>query len=164
MLIVVVTVIGAALGWSEIVAWSVDLPLFGERLTLTGMGELQWHLFAVLVMFGGLQALDEDRHVRVDFLYQQFGHRLKMAINLMGHLVLLMPFLLILIERSLPSLQLAWASGAGSDYGGLQDRWLVKAALPAGFSLILFLALCQTIEMAIRLASPALDREFMGPN
>jgi TRAP-type mannitol/chloroaromatic compound transport system permease small subunit len=162
VIIVVVTVVGAGLGWNQIASWGFNIPLLGDRLTLTGMGELQWHIFAVLVMFGGLQALDEDRHVRVDFIYQRFSRRRKMAVNLIGHLILLLPFLLILIERSLPSLQLAWVSGAGSDYGGLQDRWIVKAALPVGFTIIAFLAICQSIEMAVRLASPSLDAEFEG--
>jgi TRAP-type mannitol/chloroaromatic compound transport system permease small subunit len=162
--VVVVSVVGAALGLAELVAWGPDLPLLGERLTLTGLGELQWHLFAVIVMFGGLQALDEDGHVRVDFLQSRFSPRRKMAVDLAGHLLLLVPFLVVVIWRSLPAVELAYTSGAGSDYGGLQDRWLVKAVLPVGFGLILLLALCQIVEIAVRLASPALDREFAEPD
>ena len=164
VLVVVVSVAGAALGLAELAAWGPDLPLLGERLTLTGLGEMQWHLFAVIVMFGGLQALNEDGHVRVDFLQSRFSPQRKLAVDLVGHLLLLVPFLVVVIWRSMPAVELAYSSGAGSDYGGLQDRWLVKAVLPVGFSLILLLALCQIVEMAVRLASPALDREFAEPD
>ena len=164
VLVVVVSVAGAAFGLAELAAWGRDLPLLGERLTLTGLGELQWHLFAVIVMFGGLQALNEDGHVRVDFVQSRFSPRRKLAVDLAGHLLLLVPFLVVVIWRSLPAVELAYASGAGSDYGGLQDRWLVKAVLPVGFGLILLLALCQIVEMTIRLASPTLDREFAEPD
>jgi TRAP-type mannitol/chloroaromatic compound transport system permease small subunit len=71
-----------------------------------------------------------------------------------------MPFLFVIIDRSIPSLQLAWLSDSGSDYGGLQDRWIVKAALPVGFFFIFILTFFQVIEMAIRLISPELDQEF----
>jgi TRAP-type mannitol/chloroaromatic compound transport system permease small subunit len=160
ILVVVASVAGSAAGLTEIWAWQGDLPLFGERLTLTGLGELQWHLFGVLVMFGGLQALAEDQHVRVDFLYQSFSHRRRLAVNLAGHLLLLVPFLVVLIDRSIPAVELAHRSGAGSDYGGLQDRWLIKSVLPLGFALLLFLALCQVVEYAIRLGCPGLDAEL----
>lgn len=159
VVVVVISVVGGALGWNEFLAWGTDLPLFGERLTLTGLGELQWHIFAVVVMFGGLQALREDGHVRVDFLQSSFTPRGKLAVDLAGHLLLLVPFLVMVIWKSLPIVELAYQSGAGSDYGGLQDRWLVKAVLPIGFSLILFLAICQIVEMALRLTSPILDRD-----
>ncbi|WP_417543155.1 TRAP transporter small permease subunit [Marinobacter sp.] len=160
VIVVIVSVIGAALGWNEIAVWDTDILLFGNQLTMTGMGELQWHIFAVLVMFGGLQALQEDAHVRVDFIYQSLKRRQRLAVNLIGHLFLLMPFLFVIIDRSIPSLQLAWLSDSGSDYGGLQDRWIVKAALPIGFLLILVLTIFQAIEMAIRLLYPKLDQEF----
>lgn len=162
IVVVVVSVAGSAAGLSEILSWQANLPLFGERLTLTGLGELQWHIFGVLVMFGGLQALSEDQHVRVDFLYQSFPRRRKMAVNLAGHVLLLIPFLIVIIDRSLPAVELAYRSGAGSDYGGLQDRYLIKAVLPVGFALLLLLAVCQAIEYAIRLGIPALDEELEG--
>ena len=157
VMVVVASVVGSAAGLGELAAWQRDVLLFGNRLTLTGLGELQWYLFSVLVMFGGIQALDEDRHVRVDFLYRSFSRRRKMAVNLTGHLVLLTPFLIVVIDRSFPAVELAFRSGAGSDYGGLQDRYLVKAVLPLGLGLILFLSVCQTIEYGLRLGFSSLD-------
>ncbi|MFG6535162.1 TRAP transporter small permease subunit [Sulfitobacter sp. 1A16787] len=160
IIVVVVSVAGSAAGLSEILSWNGDTLLFGERLTLTGLGELQWHLFGLLVIFGGLQALSEDQHVRVDFLYQSFGRRKKLLVNLAGHIFFLIPFLVVIIDRSLPAVELAYRSGAGSDYGGLQDRYLIKSVLPLGFVLLLFLTVCQVIEYAIRLSIPALDEEI----
>lgn len=157
VIVVVAFVAGSAAGLNVLAAWQRDVLLFGDRLTLTGLGELQWYLFGVLVMFGGLQALDEDKHVRVDFLYRSFPRRRKMAIDLAGHLVLLIPFLIVVIDRSIPALELTFRSGAGSDYGGLQDRYLVKAVLPIGLGLVLFLSICQAIEYVIRLGFPSLD-------
>ena len=158
VVIVVVSVAGAFAGVSEVADWPGSILLFGDRLTMTGLGELQWHLFAVLVMFGGVQALHEDAHVRVDFLATTLGRRGRLIVNIFGHLGLLIPFLVVIIDRSVPAVELAYQSaGASSDYGGLEDSYLIKSVLPLGFTLLLVSALTQVVDYAIRLIRPELD-------
>jgi len=136
MLAVVLTIIGALLRLQVMFAWGFPIPLFGSDLSFAGLGELQWHLFAVLVMLTGAYSLVEDRHVRVDFIYARFGLRGKAAIDLAGDVVMLLPFCAVVGWLSLSFVDMAYRSGEHSDYGGLTDRYLVKAMLPIGLALL----------------------------
>ena len=44
------------------------------------MQELEWHLFAIITLLGISVGLKEEAHVRVDFLFERFGDRVK-AVN-----------------------------------------------------------------------------------
>ena len=50
--IVLISVVGNYYGMGNLLAWDSDLPMLGRELTMTGLSELQWHLFAVMVMVG----------------------------------------------------------------------------------------------------------------
>lgn len=136
ILAVLIAVAGALLRMGDLFGWGFAVPLFGTHLSLIGLTELQWHLFAVMVMLGGAFALAEDRHVRVDFLYARFRGRGKAIVDIVGDLVLLLPFCAIVAWLSLGFVDLAYRSGEQSDYGGLTDRYLIKAILPIGLGLL----------------------------
>jgi len=133
---VLVAVIGSLMRLSEILSWGFPIPLLGNHMTITGLAELQWHLFAVMVMFGGAYALAEDRHVRVDFIYAHLGDRGRAIIDILGDIFLLLPFCAIVFWLSLRFVGLAYRSGELSDYGGLIDRYLIKSVLPLGLALL----------------------------
>lgn len=130
--VVVFGVIGAAMGLNDLLAWDFRLPLFGDRLTLTGVSELQWHIFALIVTLSAAYALARDRHVRVDILSGAFKPSTRLWIDVIGDLFLLLPFYGLLFWFSLTAAQTAFAFGEQSNSGGLVDRYLIKAALPLG--------------------------------
>jgi len=102
--------------------------------------ELEWHLFALLFLLGGAYTLKNDAHVRVDILYHSrwMDDRRRAWVDLLGGLFLLTPFCLLVIVASLPFVGSAYGLGEGSpDAGGLPARWLLKAAIPLGFGLLL---------------------------
>jgi len=136
IVLVLLSVFGSYMNWGQIAAWQADLPLFGSRLTLTGVGELQWHLQAVIVMLGMSYALARNAHVRVDMLYEKFSPRGKALVNLLGDLVFLLPFCAIIGWLSLDYVSYSYNTGERSDYGGLDDRYLVKTILPIGFAVL----------------------------
>lgn len=133
---VLVAVIGSLMRLSEILSWGFTIPLLGNHMTITGLAELQWHLFAVMVMFGGAYALAEEKHVRVDFIYAHLGYRGRAIVDILGDVCLLLPFCTIVFWLSLSFVGLAYRSGEQSDYGGLIDRYLVKSVLPLGLALL----------------------------
>ena len=53
--------------------------------------ELQWHLFALIFLFGAGYALKHDRHVRVDLFYSKMSKRDQAWINFLGTLIFLIP-------------------------------------------------------------------------
>src|SRR5699024_7677681 len=130
--VVLISVIGAMFGVGSIFSWQHSIPLFGKRLTMTSIGELQWHLFALLIMLSGAYTLKADRHIRVDIISDKFSNRTKLIVDILGDLFLLLPFFAVLAWYSLSFTQMAYTFAEQSNTGGLIDRYLIKAVLPLG--------------------------------
>lgn len=152
---VLAAVVGTYLRFGELVAWGFELPLLGSHLSITGLAELQWHLFAVMVLLGGSYALRWNGHVRVDFIYDRLGPRGRAATDMVGHLVFLIPFSLLVLWLSLSFVDLAYRSGEQSDYGGLTDRYLIKAMVPIGFGILALTALGQVLTALATVLDPS---------
>jgi TRAP-type mannitol/chloroaromatic compound transport system permease small subunit len=133
---VLVAIVATQMRQAVLFTWEDPVLLLGRSLSINGLVELQWHLFAVIVMLGGAFSLVEDRHVRVDFIYANLGPRGKAAVDIIGDLLFLLPFCAIVGWLSLRFVDLAYRSGEQSDYGGLTDRYLVKAIIPIGLALL----------------------------
>ncbi|MEA3469771.1 MAG: TRAP transporter small permease subunit [Thermodesulfobacteriota bacterium] len=106
-----------------------------------GMQEMEWHLFAVVFLFGIGIALKDEGHVRVDFLYDRFSPRKKALVNIIGTLLFLMPFALLIFSGSLEFVKDAYITREISeDPGGLPFRWLIKGMIPFSFAFLFFSA------------------------
>ena len=104
--------------------------------------EMEWHLFAMVFLFGIAYALKEDGHVRVDIFYDRFSPRWKAIINIAGTFLLLLPLSVLVIEGSVRYVNEAFTSGEISgDPGGLSHRWLIKLAIPASFVFLIVSAI-----------------------
>lgn len=100
--------------------------------------ELEWHLFAIIFLLSGGYALKHDKHVRVDLFYAKFSTRDKALLNLFGTVVFLIPWCTVLIYYSYQFAALSFMDGEGSpNPGGLPARYLIKAVIPIGLSLLL---------------------------
>ncbi len=99
--------------------------------------ELEWHLFGVVFLIGAGYTLLHDAHVRVDVFYQRFTPRQKAWLNLIGTLLFLLPGCYLVITTSWQFVANSWVVREGSpDPGGLPARYILKAAIPLGFSLV----------------------------
>lgn len=106
-----------------------------------GMQEMEWHLFAVIFLFGIGIALKEEGHVRVDFLFDNFSVRKKAIINILGTLFFLLPFALLILTGSFEFVNDAYITQEISeDPGGLPFRWLIKGMIPLSFIFLSFSA------------------------
>ncbi len=120
--------------------------------------ELEWHLFALVFLLGAAYTLKHDDHVRVDVLYQSrwLNDRGRAWVNFLGTLMFLLPFCVLIIISAWPFLHDSFVHGEGSpDPGGLPHRWLLKAAIPVGFGLLLL----QGIATALRALHRILGRD-----
>lgn len=160
VLVVLFSVLGAQLSWSELLHWGPSIPLFGTHLSTTGVGELQWHLFALLVMLAGAYAMQQDAHIRVDVLSARFSPRVRTAMDLAGDVLLLLPFFGLLFWFSLDFVAMAYSFAEQSNSGGLVDRYLVKSVLPIGCGLLLLCALGRILRNLAFVLAPALQLEF----
>jgi len=104
------------------------------------MQELEWHLFAVIILYGTGYALKHNAHVRVDFLYDNFSPKKKAWINILGTIFFLLPLTLLVIYGSWDYVMDAYTTHEISeDPGGLPYRWIIKAQIPLAF---IFLVMC----------------------
>lgn len=159
ILAVLAAVIGSLLRLGDLVTWQTQVPLIGDRISITGLAELQWHLFGVMVMLGGAYALTEDRHVRVDFIYESIPPRWRRIVDAAGDLIFLLPFAAIVAWLSIGFVEMAYKSGEQSDYGGLIDRYLIKAILPIGLAFLFLAGLARILENLGALLSGSADLE-----
>ena len=134
--------VGTAISWlTTVLVIVVCYDVFTRYLlknSLVAVQELQWHLFALIFLIGAAYSLKHDKHVRVDVFYSRFSPRAQAYVNLTGSLLFLIPFCLIVIYSSQTFVANAFRIGEISpDPGGLPSRWILKAAIPLGFILLL---------------------------
>jgi TRAP-type mannitol/chloroaromatic compound transport system permease small subunit len=109
--------------------------------------ELEWHLFAFIFLMGAGATLLKDGHVRVDIFYQRAGPKARAWINLIGVVLFLIPGCYMIVATSLRFVHSSYAVLEGSpDPGGIPYRFILKACIPAGFTLVLL----QGIALGIR--------------
>jgi len=137
IIVVVLSVVGSALGMSELASWEQSVPLFGRHLNMISLAELQWHLFALLIMLGGAYVLAEDRHVRVDIVSSVMSKRSNALVDIIGDLIFLLPFYVFVLWFSWDYMERSFLINEQSNSGGLIDRYLVKATLPVGCALLI---------------------------
>jgi len=118
--------------------------------------ELEWHLFAIIFLIGSAYTLKHDAHVRLEMFYQNFSKRTRAWVDLFGTLFFLFPLCLVIISSAWPFIFSAYQfSESSPDPGGLPYRFLIKAAIPAGF----FLLLLQGSAMIIKNLQILADRK-----
>lgn len=159
VVVVVGAVIGAFYGVSDIASWDRSVPLFGTHFNMTGLTELQWHIFSLLIMLSAAWTFCEDGHVRVDVLSGHFSGRSKLIIDILGDLFLLLPFFGCLAWFSFKFAMTAYSFGEQSNSSGLIDRYLVKAVLPIGSGLML----CAGTGRILRNLGRLIDGEHAAP-
>lgn len=117
------------------------------RASSVGMQELEWHLFAVVILYGVGFALQHEGHVRVDFLYDRMKPKTRAIINIGGTLLFLMPLSLLILFGSVEFVHDAYIMNEISeDPGGLPYRWVIKSMIPISFAFLLFSAIGYVLQ------------------
>jgi len=113
------------------------LMRYGFNQGMVALEELQWHLFAILILTGLSFAELNRAHVKVDIISHNFSRRTNAIIEIFGYLFLLFPFLLILFYHSLPFVFDSFSRMESSvSSAGLPYRWVIKSFIP--ISMIMF--------------------------
>lgn len=140
----VVDMTGRACAWLVVVLVGItvyDVVMrYLFRAGSVALQELEWHLFAAVFLLAGAYTLKHDAHVRVDLIYRSrwLSERTRGRIDLLGTVFFLLPFCALVVWSSLPFVTNSMAIGETSpDPGGLAHRWVAKALIPVGFSLLL---------------------------
>ena len=120
---------------------------YGFNRGMVPLEELMWHLYAVAFMFGMAYAVTNDSHIRVDLVHMALPKRVQHVFEILGILLLLMPFLIILFDHSLGWVIEAYRINESSQNPtGLPYRWIIKAVVPITMLLIFIAALARLIQ------------------
>ena len=108
--------------------------------------EMQWYMFAAMVLLGAAYTLKMNEHVRVDLFYGWVSERTRTWIDLLGTTFCLLPMCLVLIWFTWPWFLEAWRNNEISANAGGLPRWPVKLILPIGFALVLLQGVSEAIK------------------
>ena len=119
------------------------------RLSSNAFLELQWYLFSLVFLLGAAYALRHNAHVRVDLVYGRLGERGKAWIDLIGGLLLLLPFTIFGLWVSWPPVRNSWhVWEASADPGGL-PRYPIKTVILVAFVVLLLQGLSETAKRIV---------------
>ena len=126
--------------------------------------EIQWYLFAGIVMLSAANTLRLNGHVRVDVLYSHYGERARLWLDLLGGIVFLLPMVSIIGWLSWPLFANSFAVDETSGNAGGLLRWPVKILIPLGFLLLSLQGVSEIIKRAAALSGRArLDADYERP-
>jgi TRAP-type mannitol/chloroaromatic compound transport system permease small subunit len=108
--------------------------------------EVQWYMFAVIVMFGAAYTLKRNEHVRVDILYMMYGRKGQLWIDILGTLLFLLPTCAILAWLSWPFFVQSYMVDEHSSNAGGLLRWPIKLVPPVGFALVALQGVSELIK------------------
>jgi TRAP-type mannitol/chloroaromatic compound transport system permease small subunit len=126
--------------------------------------ELQWYMFAILVMFGASYTFKRNEHVRVEIFYLYLSERGQLWLDMIGTLFFLIPACLLLAYLSWPFFMQAYAVGEMSGNAGGLVRWPIKFVIPAGFVLLALQGVSEVIKRIAALRGDVtIDAKYERP-
>jgi TRAP-type mannitol/chloroaromatic compound transport system permease small subunit len=108
--------------------------------------EVQWYMFAGMVLLGGPHTLKVNEHVRVDLFYAGASERTRIWIDIVCGVLFLFPICVILVYFTWPWFVDSWRINESSSNAGGLTRWPVKLLLPVGFALMALQGISELIK------------------
>ncbi|MBT8485700.1 MAG: TRAP transporter small permease subunit [Phycisphaerales bacterium] len=123
----------------------------GVSLSSNAYIETQWYLFSLVFLLAAAYTLKRDAHVRVDVLSGRLGPRGRAWVDLVGTIVFLIPFCVLLLWVSWPSVRNSWSVRETSpDPGGL-PRYPLKSMILVSFGLLLLQGCAEVLRRVAQL-------------
>ncbi|MBT9247332.1 TRAP transporter small permease subunit [Gemmobacter fulvus] len=143
-------IIGKAVSWLILIAVIVSATNAIVRkifsVSSNSWLELQWYLFGAAFLLAAAYTLKQNEHIRIDIVYGMFSRRVQHWIDLFGHVVFLMPFVLLMLYYFVPYVARSYTSGEVSTNSGGLIIWPAKALLLIGFTLLAFQGVSEIIK------------------
>ncbi|MDB5922446.1 MAG: tripartite ATP-independent periplasmic transporter, DctQ component [Betaproteobacteria bacterium] len=160
--------IGVIAIWLVLIACVISagnaLMRYGFNLSSNAWLEIQWYLFAGMVMLGGAYTLELNEHVRVDVLYSRYSGRTRVWVDLLGAIFFLLPMSVMIGWMSWPLFINSYDIGEISGNAGGLIRWPVKILIPLGFLLLTLQGVSEIIKRIANLTGHLqLDSRYERP-
>ena len=155
------TFLGLAIGWFIFLSILISAVNATVRklfnLSSNTWLELQWHLYGAAILVAAAFVLLRNEHVRIDIFINQMPPRWRNIIDLVGHIIVLVPLTLLVMYETLPWVLTSYRQQEySSNFGGL-IQWPIKAAIFIGFFLLFFQAISEIIKRIATLAGTIPD-------
>ncbi|MBP2550014.1 TRAP-type mannitol/chloroaromatic compound transport system permease small subunit [Neorhizobium galegae] len=108
--------------------------------------EIQWYMFAFIVLLGAAHTLRANEHVRVDLIYGGLSDRKRLWVDAIGIVLFLLPACIYLAWLSFPVFWLSLKEMEISSNAGGLIRWPAKFIIFAGFTLIALQGISELIK------------------
>jgi TRAP-type mannitol/chloroaromatic compound transport system permease small subunit len=141
---------GIIANWLVLLACLISAGNAGSRYLFSASSnawlEVQWYMFAGMVLLGGPYTLIRNEHVRVDLFYGAASERTRIWIDIIGGFLFLLPICIILTYFTWSWFVDSWAINETSSNAGGLLRWPVKLILPVGFALMALQGVSEIIK------------------
>lgn len=148
----VTSFIGRQLRWLVLatVLISATNAILRKTLNLSSNAwlELQWLLFGAVFMLAAAYTLQKNAHVRIDVVSTRLSRSTRDIIDLIGHLVMLLPVTVIVVWLSWPFFLESFRQGEVSSNAGGLAVWPAKFLIFAGMLLLLLQAFSEIVKRA----------------
>lgn len=142
--------IGKAMGWfilAAVVVSSVNaLVRFSINRSSNAWLELQWYLFGAVVLLGAAYTFKQNEHIRIDIVSSRLSKRTRDWIDVVGHLLFLMPLCVIVMWLGWPFFLRSFEQGEVSSSAGGLIVWPAKLLVPLGFTILFVQAISELIK------------------
>ncbi|MDW8123757.1 MAG: TRAP transporter small permease subunit [Geminicoccaceae bacterium] len=108
--------------------------------------EAQWQLFGAVFMLCAAYTLLKNEHIRIDIINNLFPKRVRDWIDLLGHLLFLMPFVILMLVDGWPFFLASWRINEQSMNAGGLPQWPAKLLVPLGFTLLFLQGISEIVK------------------
>lgn len=141
---------GRAISWLTFVMMllmtAVVLLRYGFNMGWIAMQESVLYLHAFVLMLGMAHTLSKNEHVRVDIFYRRFTPSKQKWVNIVGHVLFLIPTCIFVMVMSWQYVTQSWQILEGSqEAGGLPLVYLLKSLLIVSPFLLVIEAIAQIV-------------------
>jgi TRAP-type mannitol/chloroaromatic compound transport system permease small subunit len=108
--------------------------------------EVQWYLFAGMVMLGAATTFRLNEHVRVDVLLAMYPNKVRLWLDFLGGILFFLPVTIIIGWYSWEYFVSSYLQGEMSSNSGGLIRWPVRGVITLGFLLLTLQGLSEIIK------------------
>ncbi len=108
--------------------------------------EAQWQLFGAVFMLCAAYTFLKNEHIRIDIINSRLPKRVRDWIDLLGHCLFLMPFVILMIVDGVPFFITSYLQNEQSSNAGGLPQWPAKALIPLGFILLFLQGISEIIK------------------
>jgi TRAP-type mannitol/chloroaromatic compound transport system permease small subunit len=142
--------IGRSVAWLvpviAIIAATNAIVRKGLDTSSNALLEVQWWGFAICFLLAAPWTLAQNGHIRIDVVSTRLSQPTRSWIDLLGHLLFLLPVAAVILATGWHFFTTAWSQNEqGLNAGGL-PQWPIKAVIPTAFALLLLQGASEIIK------------------